>query len=74
VGVSLDDGPEGAVRMINRHHLTFPVVHDEGHVLWLFLDARPRAEVAPYTEGGTLLALPTVPGVHLVPGGLWGAF
>jgi len=33
VGVSLDDGPEGAVRMINRHHLTFPVVHDQGHVL-----------------------------------------
>jgi peroxiredoxin len=33
VGVSLDDGPEGAVAMINRHHLTFPVVHDQGHVL-----------------------------------------
>jgi peroxiredoxin len=33
VGVSLDDGPEGAVKMINRHHLTFPVVHDQGHVL-----------------------------------------
>jgi hypothetical protein len=42
--------------------------------LWLFLDARPRAEVAPYTEGGTLLALPTKPGVHLAPGGLWGVF
>jgi thiol-disulfide isomerase/thioredoxin len=33
VGVSLDDGPEGAVAMINRHHLTFPVVHDTQHVL-----------------------------------------
>jgi peroxiredoxin len=33
VGVSLDDTPEGAVRMINRHHLTFPVIHDGGHVL-----------------------------------------
>jgi peroxiredoxin len=33
VGVSLDDGPEGAVAMINRHHLTFPVVHDMEHVL-----------------------------------------
>jgi peroxiredoxin len=33
VGVSLDDTPEGAVRMINRHHLTFPVIHDRGHVL-----------------------------------------
>jgi hypothetical protein len=43
--------------------------------LWLFLDARPRAEVAPYTEGGALLALPSPkPGVHLAPGGLWGTF
>jgi peroxiredoxin len=33
VGVSLDDGPEGAVAMIRRHHLTFPVVHDSEHVL-----------------------------------------
>jgi thiol-disulfide isomerase/thioredoxin len=33
VGVSLDDGPEGAVAMVNRHHLTFPVVHDTEHVL-----------------------------------------
>jgi cytochrome c biogenesis protein CcmG, thiol:disulfide interchange protein DsbE len=33
VGVSLDDGPEGAVAMIHRHHLTFPVVHDTEHVL-----------------------------------------
>jgi peroxiredoxin len=33
VGVSLDDAPEGAQRMIDRHHLTFPVVHDGGHVL-----------------------------------------
>jgi hypothetical protein len=43
--------------------------------LWLFLDARPRAEVEPYTEGGGMLALPTPkPGVHLAPGGLWGTF
>ena len=42
--------------------------------LWLFLDARPRAEVAPYTEGGALLALPSKPGVHVAPGGLWGTF
>jgi peroxiredoxin len=33
VGISLDDGSEGAVTMINRHHLTFPVVHDAEHVL-----------------------------------------
>jgi cytochrome c biogenesis protein CcmG/thiol:disulfide interchange protein DsbE len=33
VGVSLDDSVEGAMQMINRHHLTFPVVHDAGHVL-----------------------------------------
>jgi peroxiredoxin len=33
VGISLDDRPEGAVAMINRHHLTFPVVHDTEHVL-----------------------------------------
>jgi len=33
VGVSLDDDVDGAVRMVNRHHLTFPVVHDGGHVL-----------------------------------------
>ena len=43
--------------------------------LWLFLDARPRAEVSSYTDGGGLLALPTAkPGVHLAPGGLWGTF
>jgi hypothetical protein len=43
--------------------------------LWLFLDARPRAEVSPYTDGGSLLALPAAkPGVHLAPGGLWGTF
>ena len=28
VGVSEDDSPEGAQRMILRHGLTFPVVHD----------------------------------------------
>lgn len=33
VGISLDDQPEMALRMINRHRLTFPVVHDSGHVL-----------------------------------------
>lgn len=33
VGVSLDDSPEGAARMVGRHRLTFPVVHDGGHVL-----------------------------------------
>jgi hypothetical protein len=42
--------------------------------LWLFLDARPRAEVAPYRDGGALLALPRKPGVHLAPTGLWGTF
>jgi cytochrome c biogenesis protein CcmG/thiol:disulfide interchange protein DsbE len=33
VGVSMDDGLEGAAAMVSRHHLTFPVVHDGGHVL-----------------------------------------
>jgi peroxiredoxin len=33
VGVSMDDTPEDAARMIDRHHLTFPVIHDRGHVL-----------------------------------------
>jgi peroxiredoxin len=33
VGISLDDRPEGAMAMISRHHLTFPVVHDTEHVL-----------------------------------------
>jgi hypothetical protein len=42
--------------------------------LWLFLDARPRAEVAPYSEGGGLLALPSKPGVHLAATGVWGRF
>jgi hypothetical protein len=42
--------------------------------LWLFLDARPHAEVTPYTEGGTVLALPAKPGVHVAPTGLWGTF
>jgi hypothetical protein len=42
--------------------------------LWLLLDARPRAEIAPYTEGGALLALPAKPGVHVAPGGFWGTF
>jgi hypothetical protein len=44
--------------------------------LWLLLDSRPHAELAPYTDGGgALLALPTPkPGVHLAPGGVWGTF
>lgn len=42
--------------------------------LWLFLDARPRAEVTPYGEGGALLALPSKPGAHLAPTGVWGTF
>jgi hypothetical protein len=43
--------------------------------LWLFLDARPRAEVEPYTDGGGMLALPSPKaGVHLTPGGIWGTF
>ena len=43
--------------------------------LWLFLDARPRAEVDPYTDGGTVLALPTSkPGLHLSLGGVSGTF
>jgi peroxiredoxin len=33
VGVSMDDSPEDALRMVNRHRLTFPVIHDGGHVL-----------------------------------------
>jgi peroxiredoxin len=33
VGISLDDVPESAAHVIDRHHLTFPVVHDGGHVL-----------------------------------------
>jgi cytochrome c biogenesis protein CcmG/thiol:disulfide interchange protein DsbE len=33
VGVSLDETPEDAARMVNRHRLTFPVIHDRGHVL-----------------------------------------
>jgi peroxiredoxin len=33
LGVSLDDEPEATLAMIARHHLTFPVVHDAGHVL-----------------------------------------
>jgi hypothetical protein len=45
--------------------------------LWLFLDARPYADVTPYAEGGNVLALPalpTKPGVHVAPTGLWGTF
>jgi hypothetical protein len=43
--------------------------------LWLFLDARPRAEVTTYSEGATVLALPAPkPGVHVGPTGVWGTF
>jgi cytochrome c biogenesis protein CcmG, thiol:disulfide interchange protein DsbE len=33
VGVSEDDDAEGARRMVARHGLTFPVVHDQEHAL-----------------------------------------
>ena len=33
VGLSEDDGADGAARMATRHGLTFPVVHDTGRVL-----------------------------------------
>ena len=33
VGVSEDDGADGARRMVARHGLTFPVVHDPEHAL-----------------------------------------
>jgi peroxiredoxin len=33
VGLSEDDGADGAARMVARHGLTFPVVHDTGKVL-----------------------------------------
>ena len=33
VGISLDDSPAGAWKMVSRHHLTFPVIHDSGNVL-----------------------------------------
>jgi cytochrome c biogenesis protein CcmG, thiol:disulfide interchange protein DsbE len=33
LGVSEDDDVAGAQRMIQRHSLTFPVVHDDGHAL-----------------------------------------
>jgi len=33
VGVSEDDDAEGARRMVARHGLTFPVVHDPEHAL-----------------------------------------
>ena len=33
VGLSEDDGADGAQRMATRHGLTFPVVHDAGRVL-----------------------------------------
>ncbi|HEX6276255.1 MAG TPA: TlpA disulfide reductase family protein, partial [Polyangiaceae bacterium] len=33
VGLSEDDGADGAARMAARHGLTFPVVHDAGRVL-----------------------------------------
>jgi len=33
VGLSEDDDSAGAARMVERHRLTFPVVHDAGRVL-----------------------------------------
>jgi hypothetical protein len=42
--------------------------------LWMFLDSRPRAEVTPYTEGGTVLAMPAKPGLHVTPTGVFGTF
>ena len=33
IGLSEDDNADGAARMVERHKLTFPVVHDEGRVL-----------------------------------------
>jgi peroxiredoxin len=33
LGVSEDDDEDGARRMVQTHGLTFPVVHDAGHVL-----------------------------------------
>jgi peroxiredoxin len=33
IGLSEDDDAEGAARMVARHGLTFPVVHDAGRVL-----------------------------------------
>jgi peroxiredoxin len=33
IGLSEDDTAEGAARMVERHKLTFAVVHDEGRVL-----------------------------------------
>lgn len=33
LGISEDDDTDGALRMVRAHDLTFPVVHDAGHVL-----------------------------------------
>jgi peroxiredoxin len=33
VGVSMDDNLDAAIRMLNRHRLTFPVIHDADHTL-----------------------------------------
>jgi peroxiredoxin len=33
IGLSEDDTADGAARMVARHGLTFPVVHDDGRVL-----------------------------------------
>jgi cytochrome c biogenesis protein CcmG/thiol:disulfide interchange protein DsbE len=33
LGVSEDDEPAGAQRMVERHGLTFPVIHDAAHAL-----------------------------------------
>jgi peroxiredoxin len=33
LGISEDDEADGALRMVQTHNLTFPIVHDAGHVL-----------------------------------------
>jgi peroxiredoxin len=33
VGISLDEDARGALKVIARHQLTFPVIHDQGNVL-----------------------------------------
>ncbi|HVZ75394.1 MAG TPA: hypothetical protein VHJ20_23620 [Polyangia bacterium] len=43
--------------------------------LWLLFDAMPKAEIAPYTEGGSLMARRGSDfRWHLSPGGAWGTF
>jgi hypothetical protein len=45
--------------------------------IWLILDSLPKAEVLPYSEGGTMLAARRAhlaPRLHLAPTGVWGTF